>query len=47
MIGTTIEVRKKLFADFGGDYISYCKSSGKILPNIIIVINGYELFYER
>ena len=47
MIGTTIEVRKKLFADFGGDYISYCKSSGKILPNIIIVINGYELFYEN
>ena len=47
MIGTTIEVRKKLFADFGGDYISYCKSSGKILPNIIIIINGYELFYEN
>ena len=47
MISTTIETRRKLFADYGGDYISYCKSSGKILPNIIVVLNGFELFYEN
>ncbi len=47
MISATIETRRKLFADYGGDYISYCKSSGKILPNIIVVLNGFELFYEN
>ncbi len=47
MIAGIIETRKKQFADFGGDYISYCKSSGKIVPNVIVVINGYELFYEN
>ena len=46
MIGSIIEQRRKLFADFGGDYISYCKSSGKVLPNIVVIINGFELFYE-
>ena len=46
MITTMMEGRKKKFADFGGDYISYCKSSGKILPNILVVINGFETFNE-
>ena len=47
LISTTIENRKKEFADYGGDYISYCKSSGKILPNVIVIINGFELFNEN
>ncbi len=47
LIATIIETRKKLFAEFGGDYISYCKSSGNILPNIVTIINGFELFNEN
>ncbi len=47
LIQANIETRKKLFADFGGDYISYCKSSGKVLPNIVVMINGFELFNEN
>ena len=47
LVSTTIETRKKEFADYGGDYISYCKSSGKVLPNVIVIINGFELFNEN
>ena len=47
LLSATVETRKKLFADFGGDYVSYCKSSGKILPNIVTIINGFELFNEN
>lgn len=46
MLVAQIYQRKKLFADFNGDYQTYCKSSGKTLPNIIVVINNYEAFNE-
>ncbi len=38
--------RKKLFADYNGSYDYYCKNSGKTLPTIITIINGYESFNE-
>ena len=47
MIASIMEKRRKNFADFGGNYISYCKTSGKIVPNIVVVINGFELFSEN
>jgi len=47
MISEKIAGRKKLFADYGGDYISYSKATGKVLPNIIVVINGFELYNEN
>ena len=47
LVAVTIETRRKLFAEYGGDYISYCKSSGKVLPNIVVMINGFELFNEN
>ncbi len=47
LIQATMESRRKTFADYGGDYISYCKSSGKIVPNIIVVINNFESFNEN
>lgn len=47
MIMQMLEGRRKLFAEFGGNYISYCKTSGKIVPNILIIINGFELFNEN
>lgn len=41
-----IQTRKKLFADFGGDYENYIESSGKTLPLKVVMINNYESVYE-
>ncbi len=38
--------RKKLFVDYGGDYVSYVKNSGNPYPNIVVVINNYSAFAE-
>lgn len=41
-----IQTRKKLFADFGGDIISYNKNSSNKVPSIVVVINNYAAFSE-
>lgn len=46
MISKTIDERKKLFADFGGDYLNYCNSSGNSVPSIVVIINNYDAFQE-
>lgn len=46
MLRSEIEKRKKLFADYGGDYASYIKSSGQTLPSIVIAINNFAAFTE-
>lgn len=46
MLYKEIKVRKRLFADFGGDYQSYIKCE-KALPQIVIVINNYTAFMEE
>ncbi|MEG2564157.1 MAG: type VII secretion protein EssC [Bacilli bacterium] len=46
MIDDELERRKNLFADYGGNYNSYCENSGNKEPLIIIVINNYESFSE-
>lgn len=38
--------RKKLFANYNGDYQSYIKNSGKTIPYTIIIINNYDSFIE-
>ncbi len=38
--------RKKLFADYYGDYQYYIQNSGKQIPTIIIIINNFETFSE-
>lgn len=47
MIHREIDKRKALFSDFGGDYASYCKNSGNIVPNIVVVINNFAGFAEQ
>ena len=47
MLSDKISSRKKLFADHGGDYIAYSKATGKVLPNIVVIINGFELYNEN
>lgn len=39
--------RKDLFSDYGGNYKDYINESGKKLPLIIIVINGYDVMNEK
>lgn len=46
MLQKEMEQRKKLFADYGGDYDSYIKASGNTLPSIVIVINNFAAFTE-
>ncbi|MCM1114549.1 MAG: type VII secretion protein EssC [Clostridium sp.] len=47
MLSAELNSRKQLFADFGGDYASYCKSTGKVIPNIVVLINNYAGFSEQ
>ena len=46
MLQSETEKRKKLFADFGGDYDSYIKLSGNTVPSIVIAINNFAAFTE-
>lgn len=39
--------RKDLFSDYGGNYKDYINESGKKLPLITIVINGYDVMNEN
>jgi len=41
-----IERRKKLFADYGGDYHSYIRATGQEVPSIVTVIHNYSAFTE-
>ena len=38
--------RKKLFVDYGGQYDSYIKNSGKKLPLIVTIINNFDSINE-
>ncbi|MBQ6817616.1 MAG: hypothetical protein IJO27_04205, partial [Bacilli bacterium] len=45
-INGEIAKRKKLFANFNGDYQSYIKNSGKTIPYTIVIINNYDSFID-
>ena len=47
MLSAEVESRKSLFADFGGDHASYCRRSGKTVPNIVVLLNNYAGFVEQ
>ncbi len=38
--------RKKMFVDYGGDYINYIKNSGQKLPLMMIIINNLDNIRE-
>ena len=46
MLEGELEVRKKLFVDYNGDYQNYIKRSGKTLPYVLLIINNYDVFQE-
>ena len=47
MLRKEIASRKKLFADYGGDYSNYIKSSNTKLPIKVIILNNYDSIYEN
>ncbi len=47
MMKKELELRKNLFAPYGGDYQSYCKSANVPIPNIVIVLNNFSAFAEQ
>ena len=46
LVNEELDVRKKMFADYNGEYKTYCKNSGKKLPLKVIIINNYDAFKE-
>lgn len=46
LLNNEIEVRRRLFSDYGGDYQSYIKNSNKEIETIVIVIHNYSAFTE-
>ena len=46
MLRDELTRRRALFSEYGGDYSSYCATSGQTLPNIVVVINNYAGFAE-
>ena len=46
MLDEKIDERKKLFADYSGQYVNYCKASPNKLPLIVIIINDYDALCE-
>ncbi|MEE0863276.1 MAG: type VII secretion protein EssC [Lachnospiraceae bacterium] len=46
MLQQEVSERKKLFADYGGDFNSYIKTSGKTVPSIVVVISNFAAFIE-
>ena len=46
MIQDEINERKKILSNYNGDYDNYVKKTGNVMPQIVIVINGYEVFSE-
>ena len=47
MLKTEMENRRNLFSEYGGDYASYCRNSGKTVPNIVVLVNNYSGFAEQ
>lgn len=39
--------RKKLFIEYGGDFISYIKAGQETVPNIVVLINNYMNLTEQ
>ena len=46
MLQEEVQVRKKLFADYGGDYLSFIENASEKVPNIVVVINNFAAFGE-
>ncbi len=46
LINTFVEERKRLFLNYGGSINEYKKSTGKQIPAVVVMINGFDSFSE-
>ena len=46
MLERELTRRKELFSEYGGAYIDYIASTGKKIPTIFVVLNGWDSFIE-
>ena len=46
LINTYLENRKSLFLNYAGSIVEYEKATGKVVPSVIIMINGFDSFQE-
>lgn len=46
MLDEEVENRKKLFMDYSGKFSTYCKTSGNIVPLIVVIVNDIDALYE-
>ncbi len=47
MIQSEIDNRKSILSDYNGDYNLFINTSGKPMPEIVIILNNYEAFAEN
>lgn len=47
MLKKEMERRKALFAEYGGDYASYCNAGKTDVPNVVVMVNNYSGFAEQ
>ena len=47
MIEEELDNRKKMFVDYGGDYLGFIKRSEKKVPYILLFINNYDVFQDE
>ena len=47
LLETELEMRKDKFANYGGNYQNYITKSSEKLPNIVVIINFYEVLTEN
>ena len=47
MLLSELERRKKEYSEFGGNFVEYCKLSGKKDRFIVVALNNYENFLEN
>ncbi len=47
LIKKELKTRKKLFANYGGEYVNYNKNSGNKVPLKVIIFNNYDSIYEN
>ena len=47
MLRREFDTRRRVFAPYGGDLQSYNKNAEETKPNILIIINNYDVFVEQ
>ena len=46
MLFFMLDERKEMFANYNGDYNTFCKNSDKKVPSVVVVLNNYDSFIE-